>query len=158
MRGDLHCWLWTGAIDKTTGYGVTSERRGEKTIAVTAHRYAWKVTHGREVPDGLDVMHACDVRACVAPHHLSVGTRKRNIGDCRDRGRMTQLVKQGERGRRVKISAEQAAEIRARYANGGVTQEALALEYGVVRFTILRLLKGANRVIDLDIGAKDTDP
>lgn len=39
------------------------------------------------IPKGLVVRHTCDVRECVNPDHLILGTQKDNIRDMHDRGR-----------------------------------------------------------------------
>jgi hypothetical protein len=39
------------------------------------------------IPKGKVVMHSCDVRLCINPEHLSVGTQKENIQDAIQKGR-----------------------------------------------------------------------
>lgn len=75
------CWLWRAAID-TTGYGVMNAG-GRKAYA---HRVSFELAHG-PIPDGLEVLHSCDVRPCVNPDHLSVGTRTDNMQDAKAKGR-----------------------------------------------------------------------
>ena len=78
------CWLWIAAID-TTGYGVINEGgRGRKLYA---HRVSYDLNVG-PIPEGLELLHACDVRACVNPAHLSVGTRADNLQDASAKGRL----------------------------------------------------------------------
>lgn len=151
VSGDLHCWLWQGARSKISGYGMITYTGPDGRKTTTAHRYAWRLIHGKQAPEGLDVMHSCDVRHCVAPHHLSVGTRKRNINDCLERGRMTQVVKKGSRGRNRKLTDEQRDQIRREYSPRQVTLVMLGERYGVNRLTILRVLKG------IDISSADPD-
>lgn len=83
LDGADACWEWTGAIDKSSGYGAfkVGGRR------VTPHRLSlsWKL--GRDVGPHLDACHTCDNRRCVRPDHLYEGTRKQNVGDCVSRGR-----------------------------------------------------------------------
>lgn len=75
------CWIWRGARAKN-GYGVfTAEGRQQK-----AHRLAYKLWRG-PIPVGLLVCHACDVRACVKPSHLFVGSQRDNVRDMRSKGR-----------------------------------------------------------------------
>ncbi len=40
-------------------------------------------------PDGLDVLHACDMPCCINPDHLSPGTHSENMADMSRKGRAT---------------------------------------------------------------------
>ena len=77
------CFEWTGYRDKD-GYG--RHRPGTGKNYVGAHRFAWQLAGG-EIPKGLHVLHRCDNRPCVNPHHLLVGTPKDNAQDMMVRGR-----------------------------------------------------------------------
>ena len=66
-----------------SGY-VSTWFRGKR---MGAHRAAYIEAHG-DIPEGLDVMHACDNRKCINPEHLSVGTRSDNMRDCASKGRI----------------------------------------------------------------------
>src|SRR3990167_391996 len=58
------CWIWQGGCDKN-GYGVLSISIGfGKERKIKAHRLAWVFAHG-EIPDGLEVLHTCDIPPCV---------------------------------------------------------------------------------------------
>lgn len=77
------CWLWTGRYGNN-GYGTFGGgRKGERT---GAHRLVWEITNG-PIPDGLFVLHRCDVRGCVNPEHLFLGTAKDNTQDMMAKGR-----------------------------------------------------------------------
>jgi endogenous inhibitor of DNA gyrase (YacG/DUF329 family) len=69
------CWLWVGTIAHH-GYGVFQWDGAD----VYVHRLSWLI-HNGPVPDGLFVCHTCDVRNCVRPDHLFVGTREDNMQD-----------------------------------------------------------------------------
>lgn len=70
-----NCWLWS-AGRFNNGYGFLS-LRGQPT---GTHRISWEI-HNGPIPEGLCVLHHCDVRACVRPDHLFVGSKKDNAVD-----------------------------------------------------------------------------
>jgi hypothetical protein len=80
------CFLWAGATG-TTGYGqITIHDRGSrKTLSV--HRVVYEA-HKGPIPTGLDVCHTCDVRSCVNPEHLFLGTRSDNMWDASRKGKL----------------------------------------------------------------------
>ena len=51
-----------------------------------AHRYSWEI-HKGPIPDGLFVLHRCDVPACVNPSHLFLGNNQENVDDMMNKGR-----------------------------------------------------------------------
>lgn len=58
---------------KQDGYGQIRTKGKMRT----AHRVAWELAHG-EIPPGMQVDHACHVRACVNVAHLRLATRREN--------------------------------------------------------------------------------
>lgn len=69
------CLLWLGPLN-SWGYGRV--RVGSSLVYI--HRLAWEVAHG-PVPDGLCVLHHCDVPSCVNTDHLFLGTHADNGAD-----------------------------------------------------------------------------
>lgn len=76
------CWLWT-ANQTGTGYGAFNYR-GRSSFK--AHRASW-ILHYGEIPGKLLVCHHCDVKLCVRPDHLFLGTHSDNAQDCIRKGR-----------------------------------------------------------------------
>lgn len=123
-----NCWLWTGSI--RNGYGLFSHNL--KTIS--AHRFSYEI-HKGPIPNGLIVLHSCDVPNCVNPEHLSVGTHLDNNRDMISKGRNKQPS--GERHGLSKFSDEQREVIR----KDSRSARAIAKELGVCNSTISRIKK-----------------
>jgi len=80
------CWLWVAALNNK-GYGkFLSLAHGPGTYA---HRFSWMLHYG-PIPQGLCVLHKCDVPRCIRPDHLFLGTHKDNMRDMVAKGRVVQ--------------------------------------------------------------------
>lgn len=76
------CWIYHGN-KCLKGYGLFRF----KASNIRAHRLSYSI-HNGDIPDGLYVLHSCDVRDCVNPDHLSVGTQSDNMRQAAERGRL----------------------------------------------------------------------
>lgn len=134
------CWEWLGSVT-VGGYGETNY----KGRHINAHRLAWMVYKG-EVPDGLLVLHKCDVRTCCNPRHLFLGTPQDNMDDMMRKGRHNIL--KGHECPWAKFTDDQIREIRQLIKEGqGPTM--LSKKFNVKRGVIsdIRLGKTYKNVI-----------
>ena len=125
------CWLWSGTTRR--GYGLLriGSRTDNTTSMASVHRLTWQLVHG-PIPLGLCVLHRCDVRNCCRPEHLFLGTHADNKMDCIRKGRAAgppHLT--GEQNGTAKLTAGHVRAMRRRYQAGGITQMALAEQFGV---------------------------
>lgn len=118
------CWIWDGPITET-GYGHACYR-GRKE---RAHRLAYMLFKG-PIPDGIHVLHQCDVRNCVNPAHLRLGTHAENMADMMLKGR--HVARNGERAGGAKLKAQQVVAIRKDDRIGRL----IAAQYGVSKSLI----------------------
>ena len=132
------CWLWAGSwSDLDYGMFASARRHGQDEIM--AHRIAWRLSNG-PVPTGLKVLHRCDVRACVNPAHLFLGTQADNIADMDAKGRRRTRGLSGEQNPQARLSKAGVRAMRAAYSSG-VSQHALAKTYGVAVMTVNRAVR-----------------
>lgn len=131
------CWLW-GAYRKENGYGQHWVRRKP----VYAHVYAYMITYGQPPAQ---VLHHCDVRACVRPNHLYSGTQAQNLADARERGRLRP---------RTKVPFDVVLALREQYPEGlphGVSRK-LAATLGISRSHLSDIIHGRKRAVRLAEG------
>ena len=130
-KGD-GCWLYTRTLTPD-GYGYF-RHGGHKGPLVQwfAHRYAWTITHGA-IPAGKCVCHTCDVRNCVNPEHLWLGTHEQNMRDSAIKFRGTGY-----------LTPEQVLEIRNLLPD--MTQKAIAEKLGLKRGVVWGVASGRNYI------------
>ncbi len=128
-HGLTPCWLWTACRFCGTGYGAFQISNRLKY----AHRVSYELSQGK-IPVGLLVRHACDVRSCVRPGHLLLGTHKDNAADRDIRGRQAG-PRRGDLCGTSKLSWKKIADIRRRCAAGEL-QKNVARLYNVSRANI----------------------
>lgn len=121
------CWIWTASKRGKGGYGGF----GLSGKVIGAHRASYQIYVG-PIPDGLDVCHKCDNRACVNPDHLFLGTNHENVIDRHSKGRSKLPNNKGTSNGMAKLTSDDVMRIRA---DKRLHYE-IALDYGVSRQTI----------------------
>ena len=111
------CWLWN-ANAMPSGYGMIWD--GGRTKG--AHRVSYELYKG-EIPEGLHVLHRCDVPGCVNPDHLFLGTHAENMRDRNEKGRAVRGEKHGQ----AKLTKKDIRDIREDVRS----QEVIAVDYGI---------------------------
>jgi hypothetical protein len=123
------CWLWCASSDPF-GYGRLYGK-GETTYK--AHRVSWEIYNG-PIPEGLFVLHKCDVASCVNPRHLYCGTNQDNTNDCCKKKRQAY----GERQPGAKLTDAKIIAIR----KDPRPQREIATSYGVHQSAIWLVKNG----------------
>lgn len=135
--------------------GCTNERYGTVYLPgvgmVYAHRQAWETANG-PIPDGMQVLHHCDVPLCIEPTHLFLGTQADNMADAKRKGRLAPgdaTRHLGAENGRAKLTPEQVAEIRSTVRpnpsgvrGGNMNIKKAAERYRVSRPVIKAILAG----------------
>lgn len=122
------CYLWMGGLD-SNGYAPFTA----KGIRTRAHRFAYELAKG-PIPEGMHVLHSCDVPACVNAKHLRLGTHQDNMADMMARGR--HVV-----GARMKNTHLTDDDVRAIRASNDLVR-VLASRFGVGLMTISEIRRG----------------
>jgi hypothetical protein len=143
------CWPWLKGCDQD-GYGkFATVNAAQEHLTHPVTRILYEIWHARPIPNGLYVLHYCDVPPCCQPMHLWLGTSIQNRADCVQKGRQArgqshgsmtrpEAFPRGEDKPAAKLTKAQVLEIRALYAphTRGRTLEALAQMFHVSDFTI----------------------
>lgn len=155
--GEIHpvlgtkCWLWNGA-KHPAGYGRIG--RGHKETTPATH-VSWKIYTGKEVPDGMIIMHKCDNPPCCNPDHLELGTHKTNCDDMIKKGRkVLGKIRYGIENNLTQISTEDVQAIKEMWITDlpewgdGRTKhrEKIMAKFNVSATTVKALVAGKRRM------------
>ena len=99
---------------------------------------SWELANG-PIPDGLCVCHKCDVRRCVRPDHLFLGTKAENLADMVAKGRSAT----GTRVFMGKLSVDEVREV-IRLARAGEYQRVIGERFGVTQSAVSLIVNGHN--------------
>lgn len=125
------CWLWTASTG-SHGYGQI----GNAAKMLLAHRVAWEFRVG-PIPAGAFLCHRCDVRRCVNPAHLFVGSQTDNMRDAKAKGRTCR----GQSRPLAKLNEEDVRLIR-RLRVDGLGMLTIARRFGVAKATVQDVIAG----------------
>lgn len=120
---DRGCWLYQGGIN-SRGYGVVSVKGKSKGT----HKVAFELRCGK-IPKGKCVLHRCDVRHCINPDHLFLGTLGENNTDRKRKGRNAN--RRGEQNTQAKLTAKDVAAIRHLATTGRFSHQAIGKMFGI---------------------------
>jgi hypothetical protein len=126
--------IWTGSF-LSNGYGVI--QLGPRSAGQAyAHRISYALAYG-EIPEGMWVLHHCNIAQCVDPDHLFLGTAKDNSEDMTRKGR--HACHQGTRAQKLNATdVERIKDLRA----AGCTQRVIGDWLGVSDSMICMILSG----------------
>lgn len=125
------CWLWLGSVNKQ-GYG-NFWHAGK---CWKAHRFSFTAYVG-PIPDGMDLLHRCDVPSCVNPAHLTPGTALDNVRDMWAKRRGHPSL--GQSNGRAKLTGDGAQRIRD-MAGVGYEYSEIARRFRIDRTTVSRIV------------------
>lgn len=78
------CWIWVGKYF-ANGYPRLQRHLPRASFHMRAHVASYQL-HKGQIPEGIFVCHSCDVKGCVNPDHLWLGTNKANQDDAAAKG------------------------------------------------------------------------
>lgn len=151
------CWIWNGS-HAPTGYGIFGSTflatifPGKAGHMCTAHRLSYVLTYG-PISNALLVCHHCDIRLCVNPGHLFVGTHLDNSRDMARKGRAAtgsrhgsqthpERVPSGENHGKSKLKNADLVDIVLRYYHDGLSYAMIGKEYNVSATAIYQVVHG----------------
>lgn len=128
------CIEWQG-YKSETGYG----RMTVNKVPMRVHRLSWCFANGKEAGNLL-VCHKCDNPSCVNPEHLFLGTHLENMRDCIAKNRLRRCTghtrNRGALNPKAVLTENDVRRIRAIYADGTISIQAISDMYAVHRTTI----------------------
>lgn len=83
------CWLFNGRKSRS-GYGLIKFKGIQRPV----HRFLYETFYG-PIDKNLVCCHKCDVRNCINPAHIFIGTREDNQKDMKEKGRAAKGSRNG---------------------------------------------------------------
>lgn len=142
------CWLWTGSVFTATGYGQFWLDGTNRRAHVVSFEWSSGPTNG------LQVQHLCNVRICIRPTHLVLGTPAENTQYAVSTGRMVsgdrhwqrhsperRVTSPGERNGMAVLTEEDVLSIH-RLRTAGMKPKEIAERFPVTIWMIYQILRG----------------
>ena len=131
------CWEWIAAkVGLKLNYGKfwLNGKYGK------AHRASYTM-HKGEIPEGMCVLHKCDIPACVNPDHLFLGTKQDNSKDMleKNRGGHWKNPPRVNKRKDSKLTEDIVRDIRAR-CGAGESQGTVAKLYKIGQPTVHKIV------------------
>lgn len=126
VKREGSCWIWQACC--LSGYGTFSIKRR----TYYAHRVSWR-WFKKEDPGQIRILHTCNIRACVNPEHLYLGTQSANMFQKFADGYSTK----GELHRRAKLRDCDVIEIR-RLSDAGFNSRQINKKFDWVSHRCIR--------------------
>lgn len=139
-RAVAGCWFWQAGI-QSAGYGCIT-LNGKQ---LCAHRVAYMLATGKDIPAGLWVLHSCDNPACCNPAHLRLGTHADNMRDMARRGRGRGGAPCGERNGNARHADTFIYRVISDHRASGRSARATARQWGLALSTLCQWLRGNRR-------------
>jgi Autographiviridae endonuclease len=98
------CWLWCS--ESKSNYPTITINN----VARRANRVMYEL-HKGSIPKNYEVLHSCDIKCCVNPDHLSVGTHLQNMQEASQRKRFNS--RRGSANNLARLTETQVLAIRA---------------------------------------------
>lgn len=140
---DTGCLEWHGYTD-VYGYGVLLVSIDGVKKNKKAHRMSFEQVYGN-IEEGKLVCHKCDVRNCIEPSHLFLGTAADNNKDMISKGRNRSGGKPhyGEKNPKAKLTRLQVDSIKV-LLKFGISTRKIANSLSMHQTSIQRIASGKN--------------
>jgi len=141
------CWLWQGS-KFTKGYGCI--RISGKSYR--AHRISYRIFRG-PIPFKIDVCHDCDIKPCINPYHLFLGTHQDNMDDGKNKTRFHKgetrvndpRYARGENHHNSKLTNDQVFEIYKMKFQEGLKNQDICNKFNLPKGTVSGIIRGKAR-------------
>jgi len=126
------CWYFRGSRNKH-GYGAIKNKK--------AHRVSYELFFGL-IPHGKMVLHKCDVRNCVNPDHLFLGTQDDNMKDAKAKGRLRPNSMCGEDHPMAKLNLVKIKEMISLRSETNTSYKEIGKQFNISTMSAYRAIKG----------------